>query len=330
MLVAAFFWIQFIPSLVGPAVYSDLKSDYQWVQISPPGSGREEAQWVGGTWPRLYLPPVVRGDTLFLFGEHFTFTTTDGKSWHRRRHTGGWGERYGASHVAFDNRFWIMGGMKTWDKFQNDIWVSSDGFDWTRGTERAPWSERRGHAVFSHQGTLWLVGGAESSGKHDVLPSRSIGDVWKSEDGLEWQSVTIEGPWATDFSPAYFSSSVSAYSFLDRLWVFGGSENHFWHSGDGRMWERSRTRTRIPPRRAGKTVVFDDNLWLFGGEGRNDVWSSEDGDSWLQGGQAPWSQRAPGPSVVFLDRLWIFGGKTGRPDDRGDDLWTLQRRMKTQ
>jgi len=326
MILTAILLVQLAPWFIEVNLRSGPGKEYQWVQISPSGSGKEEHEWTTGTWPRLYLPPVVRGDTLFLFGERFTFTTVDGRTWQRRRHTGGWGERYGAAHVAFNNKFWILGGMKTWDKFENDIWVSNDGYQWRLVTEDAPWSERRGHSVFHHLGALWLVGGAESSGKHDVLPTHSLGDAWRSENGSTWQRVTQTAPWAAEFSRIFFNSDASAHSFLDRLWVFGGPGNNLWQSDEGQSWKRISNAPGLPARLAGKTIIFDEKFWLFGGSGRNDVWSSPNGVAWTHLGNAPWSERAPGQSVVFLQRLWVFGGKTGRSNDPGDDVWTLQRR----
>lgn len=324
MVLAAFLLIQLFPWHYTIDGHIDSR-DYEWVQILPAGSGKEEHVWVEGAWPRLYTNPVVRGDTVFMFGEHFTFISVDGKHWHRQRHSGRWGKRYGAAHVVFRNRFWILGGMKTWDSFENDIWVSNDGYAWTLAARHAPWSERRGHAVFEHRGSLFLVGGAESSGIKDVLPTQSLGDVWSTENGIAWNSTSDDAPWIREFSRDFYSTKVLAQSFQERLWVFGGTGNVSWYSLDGQRWHTIQGDEKFSPREGAALALFDGRLWVFGGVGRNDVWHTGDGKFWAKADDAPWSKRAPGPLVAFRSGLLVFGGKTGKSADLGDDLWMLKK-----
>lgn len=317
-----------LPSAFIVTFHGDRDQNYHWVQAAEKGSGSKEEKWIKGTWPRLYLTPVVRNDVLHLFGAEFTWTSGDGVTWSPQKHDGGWGTRYGAAHVEFGERFWIIGGMKTWDKFENDVWSSEDGLQWELVTPKAPWSARRGHAVFVRDGKMWLIGGAESSGRPDVLPNRSLGDVWVSGDGSTWHQVSGDAPWSSEFSRAYFSSPVSAHLFDGKFWILGyPGGNSIWSSIDGRAWVRETGNAGWLPREGRGSAVFDGKLWVFGGMNYRDVWYSGNGRDWhLLDKEAPWSGRSPGPTVIFKNSLWIFGGKTGRSNDRGDDVWYLEAR----
>ncbi len=72
----------------------------------------------------------------------------------------------------------------------------------------------------------------------------------------------------------------------------------------------------IPARSYHGTVVFKDRLYFIGGfimEPRalyNDVWSSADGDNWIQETDcASFSKRSSMECFVFDDKLWVYGGK---------------------
>src|SRR3990172_3323627 len=308
-------------------VVSDHGSRYQWVPAIPQGNGREENRWQEGMGPNGHVQPVVLNDTLLIIGSRHTWKSADGIQWKAFPHDGKWGTRYGASHCVYDGKIWIMGGGKSWERFENDLWASGDGLHWTLITPSAPWSARRGHAALVYEGKIWVVGGAESSGRPDVLPTRSLNDTWTSTDGKTWQRAGRNAPWQAEFSNAFFSTSMSAHIFGGKLWVLGGPlGNGVWNSTDGDQWTKAAKHASWAPRYARGTCVFDNMLWVFGGPGLNDVWYSRDGKSWEQLTNAPWSPRAPGYTVVFKNRMWMFGGKTGRSGegDRGDDVWFLQ------
>ena len=299
---------------------------YHWIKALEKGTGREEAGWQEGTWPRIYVEVVVQRDTLLMIGSSRTWKSADGIHWRAFPHNGKWGKRYGASYTLFRDKIWLIGGMKTWDDFANDVWSSEDGLRWTLITGSAPWRKRRGHATIVHDGMMWIIGGAESSGKPDVLPKGSLGDVWKTADGKAWELVVSNAPWQTEFSKEYFNTTTSGHQFNDALWVIGGPrENCVWQSSDGVHWTMVVGRAAWPTGYARGTAVYDHKLWVFGGADLNDVWFSSEGKTWEQlTPNAPWSPRAPGPVVVFNNRIWMFGGKTGRSNDHGDDVWYLE------
>jgi len=73
-------------------------------------------------------------------------------------------------------------------------------------------------------------------------------------------------------------------------------------------------------------IVFNDQLWLIGGNNdngpilngyQNDVWSSNDGISWIRQNAAPFSARVGHKLISFNGKLWLIGGKdaTGYKND---------------
>ncbi len=66
------------------------------------------------------------------------------------------------------------------------------------------------------------------------------------------------------------------------------------------------------PRKAAGIAVFNDKIWVIGGtdEGDNslnDIWSSTDGENWINEGNFPVA--IYGPKVIeFKGKLWVYGG----------------------
>jgi hypothetical protein len=254
---------------------------------------------------------------LFIVGQKSIWSSADGINWSSQPKTD-WGERYGMAHVFFDNKIWMLGGMRSWADFRNDVWYSSDGKDWKLATANAAWTRRRDHSVLVFDNKMWLLGGVEGSGRADQLPSRSLNDVWSSTDGVNWTKVTARAPWAA-------RGGHIGLVFDDKLWVIGGvGLRDVWSSVNGREWTQVTSQAEWSERQNNGGLVFDSKMWIFGGRGLNDVWYSSDGQRWrLAFAQAPWSTRTAFHSVVFADKLWIYSGKTGRKDSWAGDVWTM-------
>lgn len=73
-------------------------------------------------------------------------------------------------------------------------------------------------------------------------------------------------------------------------------------------------------------VVFKNKIWVVGGRDAgvnvfNDVWYSEDGETWTQAvSAAPWTRRQAAELVVFNDRMYLIGGIDG-PGTYRNDVW---------
>jgi hypothetical protein len=221
----------------------------------------------------------------------------------------------------FDGKFWMTGGMRSWDKFSNDVWNSANGTHWKVVGANAPWAGRRNHSLVVFDKKLWVIGGAMSSGSPNQTPTRFYNDVWSSADGVKWTKVTDAAEWSG-------RDNQQVLVFDNKLWLVGGTDHRdVWSSRNGKDWTRVLTTAPWDGRRGAGVVVYAKKMWFFGGLSRNDVWSSNDGKDWQKVFEpAPWSTRGAEFSVAFRDAIWIYGGKTGREDSWGEssDVWKMR------
>ncbi|MCP4752712.1 MAG: hypothetical protein GY866_17635, partial [Proteobacteria bacterium] len=91
-----------------------------------------------------------------------------------------------------------------------------------------------------------------------------------------------------------------------------------------RLWESVADSAEFPARKSHGTLSFQDKLWVIAGEGvgslMNDVWSSQDGESWsLSTGNAAFTPRRGHTVLAANQKMWLIGGQ----DDSGylNDVW---------
>ena len=181
---------------------------------------------------------------------------------------------------------------------------------WTLITESAPWPPRDSPGAVVFQNRMWILGGfqlAESGG------FRRLNDVWRSPDGVNWEQVAVDAPWAA-------RNLAGCAAFRDRIWLLGGFDGRrtfadVWSTPDGRNWDRVTADAPWGARGAFGCAVFHDRIWVIGGvnwegeEHYRDVWSSVDGVEWEQVTDVPgWEPRGMHATVVFDAGLWILGG----------------------
>ena len=305
-----------------------------------------------------------------------------------------WSSRYGHAAVVFNGRLWILGGTETPQQGsqKNDVWSSADGITWREELDQSPWLPRWGHAVFNYRGKLWLIGGladvnpiknlndlwSSEDGinwtlvnpdlpwvrRHVWSPlihrnrmfliagatdgSNYYNDVFSSTDGNHWDMAKVVKPWFEK------RKCLSAVSFLDKIWVAGGSildpearggayfVNDIWSSTDGNTWRCVSKKSDWSPRCFHQLVIYHDRIWLIGGEEGitynyvNDIWSSVDGKKWrIELEHCPWPARHAAGVVVFNNKIWILGGVSCPPlpgDSKvrvgeevyHNDIWTLK------
>ena len=123
--------------------------------------------------------------------------------------------------------------------------------------------------------------------------------------------------------------SMGALVFKDMIWLFGGftpeRSNAVWVSKDGKNWSKK----PIPiwsKRNLPGAVVFKNKLWIMGGLGKgtylNDIYSSEDGESWkLEKRSASWSPRGSYGLLEFQGKLFLFGGNCNSLNKALNDVW---------
>ncbi|MGB5555995.1 MAG: hypothetical protein WBM83_15170, partial [Flavobacteriaceae bacterium] len=75
------------------------------------------------------------------------------------------------------------------------------------------------------------------------------------------------------------------------------------------------------------SLVFKNRMWVMAGRGNgihNDVWASEDGNSWeMITAEGPFCIRRHPAATVFKNKMWIAGGRNGvLSDDHSlNDVW---------
>lgn len=152
------------------------------------------------------------------------------------------------------------------------------------------------------------------------------GDIWSSSDGINWLKEA--------YHPELGRYSSEVVLFKGRLYLIGGNpaatnKDDVWVSDDGLNWELLLDDAPFGGRYGHAVTVFNDRLWLVAGEsGRypgevtNDVWSSTDGENWVQ--ETP----NAGFSARLGHTLTVFNGKlvlvAGADSEHGgfSDVWS--------
>jgi hypothetical protein len=201
-----------------------------------------------------------------------------------------------------------------------------ENLGWEIATSNAPWTKRDAHTALVFNDKLWILGGV---GGRAPDYSQNKSDVWASENGKDWQLMTVKAAWGDRRAHA-------SVVFQNKMWVIGGATlgadgnpdqylNDVWFSEDGINWIQATSAASWTPRKGHAAVVFDEKIWLFGGavsEGvTNDVWFTENGKDWtLALGRAPWLPRYDLAVEVFENKIWLAGGVF--PERMGQtDLW---------
>ncbi len=220
---------------------------------------------------------ILGGDELQNHWQKDVWNSSDGVHWNLVCDTVPWGERMTHMSCVFDNKMWVMGGQKIvgWsnvvDTVYNDVWSSTDGINWTQVTPNAGWAPRaqiQGQCVFDNK--MWIMGGGTYNGIRNYY-----NDVWNSSDGITWNMVTANAPWA---KRQYNEIAVydSAMWVIDGYDGISGNRNDVWYSYDGINWHNLKG-TPWPVRHASSVFNHDESLWVVAGNLWNDVWRLDNG-----------------------------------------------------
>jgi len=246
-------------------------ADWEFVTHAP-WEGRHTAGYAvhdGRMW-------IVGGDANQHHYQSDVWCSEDGERWEQVLDDAPWAPRVLHYTVAFDGAIWLIGGQSmpgfapAEERFYADVWRSTDGGTWERVADDQPWAPRGligGSAVLD--GRIWLLGG----GTYDTPehPTRIFrNDVWASADGVEWEQVVEQTPWA----PRQYHE-VAAWDGW--LWVLEGHDGtgnrkDVWHSPCGIHWQEL-PGTPWLPRHAASVCVYDDALWVVAGNNMTpDAW----------------------------------------------------------
>lgn len=171
-------------------------------------------------------------------------------------------------------------------------------------TEEDQMGEFAKNAMVEFNGKIWSIGGI-----NDYSSGNVSSDVWSSENGIHWVSVTHN-----QFSER---EGHTLTVFDDKMWLIGGIDNSGSHIGeihystDGETWTLATTlsSTLLAPAYH-STVVFNNKLYVIrdGFDNHTIVLSSTDGVTWNLETDHAFSNRENFKAVVFENAIYAIGG----------------------
>ncbi len=74
-------------------------------------------------WPtRTLEASVVYNNKIWVLGNDYIYSSSDGVNWVEEATSVPWGSRSGFTSVVFDNKIWVIGGAKSNFNYLNDVW----------------------------------------------------------------------------------------------------------------------------------------------------------------------------------------------------------------
>ncbi len=157
--------------------------------------------------------------------------------------------------VVFNDQLYLIT-----DDYEDDdgtqmmaIYRSDDGFNWDLiATDIFPVRTAAEAVVFDNH--LYVIGGGNTS------TASAFNDIWRSNDGVNWTSVTPSG----EFVEPILGHTLTEYE--GRLWLIGGTNNEgIWYTQDGIEWNAFTDAIPYPIPYGHNTLIYNEQLWVFGG-----------------------------------------------------------------
>ncbi|MGB5556264.1 MAG: hypothetical protein WBM83_16525 [Flavobacteriaceae bacterium] len=171
------------------------------------------------------------------------------------------------------------------------------------------------NAMVEFNGKVWSIGGINAYSSPNLSS-----DVWSSENGKNWISVT-----SNQFSERE-GHTLTVYD--NKMWLIGGIDDsgaHLWviyFSTDGMTWTMV---TALSPDLLApafhSTVVFNDKLFVIrdGFDDHVAVYSSADGINWNLETDHAFSNREAYKTIVFENAIYVIGGR--HVDGSFNEIW---------
>lgn len=285
------------PRVVANDVWSSKDPFDTWVLLKPNSYDKDfdgevdfEGRHSGG-----YL---VYKDKIWILGGDYNsghyqgdvWNSSDGVVWNLVSRDSPLGDRVLFHSFVLNDEMWVLGGMRIDNhapsyesSFFTDAYKTKDGIRWERVQpvvdkgDLFPAGMVQGYAVLD--GFVYIIGG----GYYGSYVGKRFfkNDVYRSSNGIQWEQVTPNAPWA----PRSYSS-VTSYS--GKLWLIGGlvpappdgkEVPDIYYSSDGAEWRQLKDPLWLP-RHAPSVAQVNNKIILLGGtvltdEGRhvvNDVY----------------------------------------------------------
>jgi hypothetical protein len=203
------------------------------------------------------------------------YVTNDMVRWQKLQNAP-WDGRYGFVTFSFDNRLWVMGGIKTGPAYLNDVWWTRDGVRWTQ-EPNAPWEIRGYHAGLVYSNMMYVVGGlGAASARYNDVYYTTNGRIWTRMEssaaftGRDGHSVTAYGDSMVNSRMVLIGGQTGAGTYSAELY----------HSGNGNQWKQGVASIPMGNLRGHTVNYFDARLIVIGGLNgaatyRNEVWASQ-------------------------------------------------------
>jgi len=214
---------------------------------------------------------------------------------------------------TFDGDLWLI---TTKDK-RRTLWRTSDGTQWSMVAEDLPFASREGTILLDFHGKLLLMGG--------ISYLETFQEAWASPDGVTWECLSTTVPYYEDSAVAIHNDTLFLFQ---RSWGPYTPSGVIFRSTDGIIWQSVPGSLRYDGRYGLAAASYHGRLWVIGGKDevpKHDVWSSEDGTSWIRHPDAPFTPRSFHTLTVFNDYLWVIGGAFWN----GEEAYTLHDIWKT-
>ncbi len=235
------------------------KDGRNWTKTNLPESGLNSAyqkfvQFNGA----IYALGAMRGNYLDFTISTKISRTRDGKSWETVAEKSNLPTRVFYGATVFKDKIWLIGGFDG-KKYYNDVWNSSDTVNWTRVTEKNAWSVRNISKIIVFKDKIWIIGGGVIDGDKVNNPN-SEGEIWSSDDGINWKEHKTNATNKIGGTPVVFDN---------KLWLVGANRNDGFASGvlfseDGESWHEMDA--PWSPRGATAVWIFADKLFMTGGK----------------------------------------------------------------
>lgn len=253
-------------------------------------------------------------------------------AWNKAVDSAAFGWRALPAVVEFDDRLWLIGGLRKEGLYEQDIWSSENGLDWKREADSLPFAYAGTYRAAVFRSRLWVLALEERNGE-------SYPVCWSSGDGREWAregGPDIPVPQPLSSPPSAVRRTGLAFSvFRDQLWMIGATPGVGVRvSADGVTWTRAAMPDSFAVGSDPEAIEQGGRFLVMGGGAESDTafprlaWSTADGAEWLRDPDSlAFLPRIGFSLAAGLKNLYAIGGV--RPDggsgagfqDLGDQVW---------